>query len=122
MLEIRAEAAAAAAWWADLLRAAGTGVAGDRLEEFERVLALRIESLCQDAAWRPDIPTYGSCGRQVGSDPRPDDALVRAGRTAGVAAHLGQLPPAVMWVNPGEVVVEAAGDHAPTQVWPPPMR
>jgi hypothetical protein len=116
MPEVRPEAAAAA-WWAAALRAAGVGVDSDQAAVFEQVLAERIESRCQDAAWQPDVPTYGSCGRQVTSSPRPDEVLAGAGRAAGVRSLLDALPDAVMWVNPGEVLVEAAGDQ-PAQVWP----
>jgi BTG family len=116
MAQVRPEAAAAAAWWADAL---GDGADAGRATTFRQELAERIELLCEDAAWQPDIPTCGSCGRQVISDPRPDEALARAARTAGVTALLDGLPRAVMWVNPGEVTVEAAGDGEPEQVWPP---
>jgi BTG family len=116
-MDIRPEAAAAAAWWAAALETAGADA--ERVAVFERALAEGIEALCEDGAWQPDIPTYGSCGRQVTSSPRPDGALARAARAAGVSSPLDRLPPAVMWVNPGEVLVEAAGDHAPIQLWPP---
>jgi BTG family len=115
MPEVRPEAAAAAAWWADAL---GAGVDAERSAAFRRELAERIEARCQDAAWQPEVPTYGSCGRQVVSDPRPDGALARAARAAGVTALLDGLPRAVMWVNPGEVTVETEGDGEPAQVWP----
>lgn len=122
MLDVRPEAAAAAAWWAAALRAVAVGVAADQATEFEQVLAECIEARCQEAAWQPEVPTYGGCGRQVTSDPRPDQALVRAGRRAGVAFLLDHLPRTVMWVNPGEVVVETAGDDEPTRVWRAPVR
>jgi hypothetical protein len=112
---VRPEATAAAAWWADAL---GAGVDAEQAAAFRRELAERIEARCQDAAWQPDVPTYGSCGRQVISDPRPDQALARAARAAGVSALLDRLPRAVMWVNPGEVTVEAEGGDGPAQVWP----
>jgi hypothetical protein len=115
MPRVRPEAAAAAAWWADAL---GAGVDADRVAAFRRELAERIEARCQDAAWQADVPTYGSCGRQVISDPRPDEALARAARATGVTALLDGLPRAVMWVNPGEVTVETEGDGEPAQVWP----
>jgi hypothetical protein len=119
MADARPEAVAAAAWWAGALVAAEPGVDAGRAAAFERELAGRIEALCADAAWEPDVPTYGTCGREVASSPRPDRALVRAGRDAGVSDLLGQLPAAVMWVNPGEVLVQAAADEEPTRVWPP---
>jgi BTG family len=117
MPDARAEAAAAAAWWTGTL-GAEAGVDAERAAVFEQVLARRIEELCQDAGWQPDIPTYGMCGRQVTSSPRPDEALARAGRKAGVSSVLDRLPSAVMWVNPGEVLVQAAGDDEPIQIWP----
>src|SRR5262245_37020457 len=107
-MDVRPEAGAAAAWWSAALRAAGAGVEAGQAAAFERALAERIEARCVDAAWDPDVPTYGSCGRQVTSTPRPDEALVRAGRAAGVSGAIDRLPRAVMWVNPGEVVVEAS--------------
>jgi hypothetical protein len=116
MAEVRPEAAAAAAWWTDAL---GTGADAEQASVFRKELAERIEARCEDAAWQPDVPTYGSCGRQVVSDPRPDEALARAARAAGVATLLDGLPRAVMWVNPGEVTVEASGEDQPAQVWPP---
>jgi hypothetical protein len=115
MPEVRPEAAAAAAWWADAL---GDGVDAGRVEAFRRELAERIEALCEDAAWEPDIPTYGTCGRQVLSDPQPDEAITRAAWVAGVTERLDSLPRAVMWVNPGEVTVETEGAAEPAQVWP----
>jgi hypothetical protein len=115
MREVRPEAAAAAAWWADAL---GDGVDAERAERFRSELAERIEARCEDAAWEPDVPTYGSCGRQVLSDPRPDEALARAARAAGLTTLLDALPRAVMWVNPGEVTVEAPGDPEPSRIWP----
>jgi hypothetical protein len=120
MPDARSEAAAAAAWWAAALWATGADVDAERAAVFERVLAERIEALCDDAAWQPDVPTYGTCGRQVTSSPRLDEVLARAGREAGISSLLDQLPPAVMWVNPGEVLVQAAGDDEPIQVWPLP--
>jgi hypothetical protein len=117
-VEVRPEAAAAASWWAAALEAAGAD--GERVAVFERALAEGIEARCDEGTWHPGIPTYGSCGRQVTSSPRPDGALARAARAARVSSLLDRLPPAVMWVNPGEVLVEAAGEHAPTQIWPPP--
>jgi hypothetical protein len=116
---VRPEAAGAAAWWAAALRAASGGQAAEQAVVFERVLAEHIEALCEDGAWKPDIPTYGSCGRQVTSSPRPDATLLRAGRAAGITSLLERLPHAMMWVNPGEVLVEAPGDDQPTRVWPP---
>jgi hypothetical protein len=120
MPDTREEAAAAAAWWAGVLRVAG--VDADRVAVFEQLLAQRIEALCEDAGWQPDVPTYGTCGRQVTSGPRPDAALAPAAREAGLSTLLDRLPSAVMWVNPGEVLVQAAGDDEPTQVWPAPAR
>jgi hypothetical protein len=120
MPDAREEAVAAAAWWAGALAAADTGVDAERAAVFERALAGRIEALCQDAGWQPEVPTYGTCGRQVTGNPRPDGVLARAGREAGLSALLDRLPSAVMWVNPGEVLVQAAGDDEPTQVWPAP--
>jgi BTG family len=120
MLDVRPEAAAAAAWWAAALRAAEEHMDADQATVFEQVLAECIEVRCGEVAWQPDIPTYGSCGRQVTSGPRPDEALARAGRAAGISSLLDHLPRAVMWVNPGEVLVEAADDDEPTQVWPAP--
>jgi hypothetical protein len=73
------EAVAAAAWWAGALDA-GPGLGAERVAVFERMLAGRIEALCQDAGWQPEVPTYGTCGRQVTSSPRPDGALARAAR------------------------------------------
>ena len=119
-VEVRQEAAAAAGWWAAALEAAGADADAARVAVFERALAEGIEALCEEGTWHPDIPTYGSCGRQVTSSPRPDGALARAARVAGVSSLLDRLPAAVMWVNPGEVLVEATGDHARTQIWPPP--
>jgi hypothetical protein len=119
MREARAEAAAAAAWWAGAM-GAGAEVDAEGAAIFEEVLARRIEALCEDAGWEPDVPTYGTCGRQVTSSPRPDEALARAGREAGLSSLLDRLPSAVMWVNPGEVLVQASGDDEPTQVWPAP--
>jgi hypothetical protein len=120
MLEVRPEAAGAAAWWTAALRAAADSVDAEQVAVFEQVLAERIEARCEAAAWQPDIPTYGTCGRQVTSSPRPDEALAQAGRAAGVVSVLDRLPPAVMWVNPGEVLVEAVGDDEPILVWPAP--
>jgi len=117
MPDIRAEAAAAAAWWATALRAAAVGVDVEQAALFEQVLAEQIEARCEEGGWQPDIPTYGSCGRQVTSSPRPDDALVRAGRAAGISSLLDRLPRAAMWVNSGEVLVEAAGDDEPRLMW-----
>ena len=117
MPDIRAEAAAAAAWWATALRAAAVGVDVEHAALFEQVLAEQIEARCEEGGWQPDIPTYGSCGRQVTSSPRPDDALVRAGRAAGISSLLDRLPRAAMWVNSGEVLVEAAGDDEPRLMW-----
>jgi BTG family len=119
MPEAREEALAAAAWWAGAL-AAEPGLDAERVAVFERVLAGRVEALCQDAGWQPEVPTYGTCGRQVSNSPRPDGVLARAGREAGVSGILDRLPPAVMWVNPGEVLVQAAADDEPAQVWPAP--
>jgi hypothetical protein len=116
MGEVRPEAVAAAAWWAEAL---GAGVDAERAERFRRELAERIEARCEDAFWEPDVPTYGSCGRQVLSDPRPDEALARAARAAGLTGLLDALPRAVMWVNPGEVTVESPDDGEPSRVWPP---
>src|SRR6266536_1285454 len=76
MPDIRAEAAAAAAWWATALRAAAVGVDVEHAALFEQVLAEQIEARCEEGAWQPDIPTYGSCGRQVTSSPRPAEADV----------------------------------------------
>jgi hypothetical protein len=53
----------------------------------------------------------------VTSSPRPDDALARAGRAAGISSLLDRLPRAAMWVNSGEVLVEAAGDDEPRLMW-----
>lgn len=116
MADAREEAAAAAAWWAARLVAAEPDVDAERAADFERALAGRIEALCEDAGWEPEVPTYGTCGRQVTSSPRPDRVLAQAAREAGVSAVLDRLPPAVMWVNPGEVLVQAADDQV-VQTW-----
>jgi hypothetical protein len=117
MPEAREEAMAAAEWWAGAL-AAEPGLDAERVAAFQRVLTGRIEALCQDAGWEPEVPTYGTCGRQVTSSPRPDGVLARAGREAGLDALADRLPSAVMWVNPGEVLVQAEGEDEPAQVWP----
>jgi hypothetical protein len=118
MADAREEAVAAAAWWAGALVAADQGVDAERAAVFERVLAGRIEALCEDAGWRPEVPTYGTCGRQVTSSPRPDRVLEQAGREAGLSGVLDRLPSVVMSVNPGVVLVQAEGDDEPAQVWP----
>jgi hypothetical protein len=115
---IRQEAAGAAAWWAAALRDGADPVDPDRAALFERALAERIEAICADAGWEPEVPTYGTCGRQLAGGPAPDRALERAAIAAGDRSLLDRLPDAVMWVNPGEVLVRPADAAEPVQVWP----
>jgi BTG family protein len=120
---IREEAAGAAAWWAAALRDGADPVDLERgaLEEraavFERALAERIEAICADAGWEPEVPTYGTCGRQLAGGRAPARALERAALAAGDRSLLDRLPDAVMWVNPGEVLVQLADATEPAQVW-----
>jgi hypothetical protein len=119
MATIREEAAGAAAWWAAALGDGGGADDPGRAAAFERALAELIEAICADAGWEPEVPTYGTCGRQLSGGPTPDRALERAALAAGERSLLDRLPDAVMWVNPGEVLVQAAGAAEPVQVWPP---
>ena len=48
----------------------------------------------------------------------PDRSLERAALAAGDRSLLDRLPEVVMWVNPGEVLVQPAGAAEPVQVWP----
>jgi hypothetical protein len=115
---IRDEAAGAAAWWAAALRDGADPVDPERAALFERALAERIEAICADAGWEPEVPTYGTCGRQLAGGPVPDRALERAATAAGDRSLLDRLPEAVMWINPGEVLVQPADAAEPVQVWP----
>ena len=115
---IREEAARAAAWWAAALDHGGSPPGAGRAAAFERALAELIEALCADAGWEPEVPTYGTCGRQLDGGPAPDRALERAALAAGDRSLLDRLPDVVMWVNPGEVLVQPAGAAEPVQVWP----
>lgn len=114
---IREEAAGAAAWWATALRDGADPVDPERAAIFERALAERIEAICADAGWEPEVPTYGTCGRQLAGGPAPARALERAALAAGDRSLLDRLPDAVMWVNPGEVLVQPADATEPAQVW-----
>jgi hypothetical protein len=118
MPAIREEAAQAAAWWARALGDGDSPVDPERAAAFERALAELIEAICADAGWQPEVPTYGTCGRQLAGGPAPDRALERAALAAGDRSLLDRLPDVVMWVNPGEVLVQASGAAEPVQVWP----
>jgi hypothetical protein len=110
MAAVRPEAAAAAAWWTAQLE----GAAEAGLARFEAALAERVEALCADAGWEPDIPTAGSCGRTLAAGPPPDPALARAAAAAGLRAGLAALPAgAVMRIDPGAVEVDLPGEPEP---------
>jgi hypothetical protein len=113
-MAVRPEAAAAAAWWTARLEGGP-----DPLARFEATLAERVEALCADAGWEPDIPTAGSCGRTLAAGPPPDPALTRAAAAAGLRAELATLPAgAVMRIDPGAVEVDLPGEPQPLIIWP----
>ena len=113
---IRPEAAAAAAWWAGELRSAGADP--QRVAVFERALAERVEALCDDAGWDPEVPTAHSCGRVLAAGPPPDPALARPAAQAGLRAELAGLQDGVtMQLDPGSVSVRRPGTD-PAIVWP----
>ncbi|MFD7793606.1 hypothetical protein [Streptomyces sp. NPDC059759] len=136
----RAEAVAAAAWWAERIAAGATvhdvGAAESSLfantvsalvarqrdqaqiERFRDALTELIEQHVDDDAWRPDNPLWGSAIRTVEVGYAPDEILAGAAEQAGFELKLSDLPlKTVMWVNPGEVKV-AEGYSAPIRtVW-----
>lgn len=61
MPDARAEARAAAAWWAGAL-GAGAEVDAARAAAFEHALAQRIEALCQNAGWSLTSPPMAPVG------------------------------------------------------------
>jgi hypothetical protein len=117
---VRPEAAAAAAWWAGELRAAGADP--ERVAVFERALAERVEALCDDAGWDPEVPTAHSCGRVLAAGPPPDPALARPAARAGLRDQLEAIATGVtMQLDPGSVSVRRPGTE-PATVWPATVR
>ncbi|MFF2094833.1 hypothetical protein [Streptomyces sp. NPDC058202] len=136
----RAEAVAAAAWWAQRLASGAAAhdvgaaqsnlfanavsalVARQRdqaqIERFRDALAELIEDHVGGDAWRPDNRLWGSAMRIVEVGYAPDEILSGAADQAGFELKLSDLPlKTVMWINPGEVKV-AEGYSAPvTTVW-----
>jgi hypothetical protein len=137
----RAEAVAAADWWAQQLEQEPVHGIGspdqtdfansattvgrvqktpEQIEAFRVALAEVIERKLSDRPedWRPDNPSWGSYSRTIAGDYRPAEELETAAEEAGFKLKMFDVPmKTVMWVNPGVVKVAVGHGGITEVVW-----